>query len=75
MAVEQRKSTREAVEDHLQLLEVSKKIANVVSESVTLRDYCSPILLHPDLHARNIFVDPDDPTKILGIIDWQSAAV
>lgn len=75
MAVEQRKSTREAVEDHLQLLEVSNKIANVGSESVTLRDYCSPILSHPDLHARNIFVDPNDPTKILGIIDWQSAAV
>lgn len=46
-----------------------------VSKSTILQDSCSPLLFHPDLHARNIFVDPDDPTKISGIIDWQSAAV
>lgn len=27
---------------------------------------------HSDLHTNNIFVDPEDPTKIVGIIDWQS---
>ncbi|KAF2423572.1 phosphotransferase enzyme family protein [Tothia fuscella] len=26
---------------------------------------------HNDLHAENIFVDPLDPTRITGIIDWQ----
>ncbi|KAI1987138.1 hypothetical protein LOZ53_004468 [Ophidiomyces ophidiicola] len=31
-----------------------------------------PVLLHHDLHADNIFVDKDDPTKITGIIDWQA---
>ena len=30
-------------------------------------------LWHDDLHAENIFVDPDKPTEIVGIIDWQSA--
>jgi hypothetical protein len=27
---------------------------------------------HGDLHARNIFVDPVNPTQIVGLIDWQS---
>lgn len=31
-----------------------------------------PSLWHNDLHEENIFVDRKNPTKILGIIDWQS---
>ncbi|KAK1144575.1 hypothetical protein N8T08_005448 [Aspergillus melleus] len=27
---------------------------------------------HCDLHAENIFVNPNDPSEIYGIIDWQS---
>lgn len=64
------------VEDHLRLLETSRKMLEVVGSTTTFQEeFCSPVLLHPDLNARNIFVDPDDPTKILGIIDWQSAAI
>lgn len=29
-------------------------------------------LWHNDLHSENIFVDPENPTHITGIIDWQS---
>ncbi|KAJ5036776.1 hypothetical protein NUH16_004655 [Penicillium rubens] len=29
-------------------------------------------LWHSDLHTENIFVNPERPTEILGIIDWQS---
>ncbi|DAA78663.1 TPA_exp: Uncharacterized protein A8136_2448 [Trichophyton benhamiae CBS 112371] len=32
------------------------------------------VLWHGDLHSRNIFVDPEDPSRIVGIIDWQSAS-
>ncbi|KAL9039161.1 MAG: hypothetical protein Q9214_004988 [Letrouitia sp. 1 TL-2023] len=32
----------------------------------------SSCLWHGDLHAENIFVDPETPTKVVGIIDWQS---
>lgn len=32
-------------------------------------------LWHSDLHDENIFVDPDNPTTITGIIDWQSAKI
>ncbi|KAL8840496.1 MAG: hypothetical protein Q9176_003822 [Flavoplaca citrina] len=32
----------------------------------------SSCLWHDDLHVENIFVDPDKPTEVVGIIDWQS---
>ena len=70
-----RRIPRKALEDHLQLLETSRKVLEAVGVSTTLQDSSSPMLSHPDLRARNIFVDPNDSTHILGIIDRQSAAV
>ncbi|KMU89845.1 hypothetical protein CIHG_07528 [Coccidioides immitis H538.4] len=32
-----------------------------------------PCLWHNDLHDDNVFVDPHNPEKITGIIDWQSS--
>lgn len=29
-------------------------------------------LWHNDLHAENIFVNPENPSEIYGIIDWQT---
>ncbi|EFW21407.1 hypothetical protein D8B26_001612 [Coccidioides posadasii str. Silveira] len=34
-----------------------------------------PVLWHGDLHLQNIFVDPAEPTRIVGIIDWQSVSI
>ncbi|RMD44188.1 hypothetical protein DV735_g1027, partial [Chaetothyriales sp. CBS 134920] len=34
-----------------------------------------PTLWHPDLHTENIFVDPDNPTNIVSIIDWQAVNI
>lgn len=34
----------------------------------------SSVLWHNDLHLQNIFVDPGDPTRISGVIDWQSTS-
>jgi serine/threonine-protein kinase RIO1 len=34
-----------------------------------------PTLLHADLHKRNIFVFDSEPSKITGIIDWQSTSI
>ncbi|EAU34264.1 hypothetical protein ATEG_05195 [Aspergillus terreus NIH2624] len=31
-----------------------------------------PVLWHPDLHADNIFVNPNNPTEIVSVIDWQA---
>lgn len=75
VTVNQRGSSQRINEDHLLLLETSRKTLEVIGNTTALQDSCSPLLLHPDLNARNIFVDPDNPTKILGIIDWQSTAI
>ncbi|KAF2673610.1 phosphotransferase family protein [Microthyrium microscopicum] len=32
-------------------------------------------LWHNDLHAENILVNPEKPTEIMGIIDWQSTEI
>jgi hypothetical protein len=34
-----------------------------------------PVLWHSDLHADNIFVDPEEPTKVTGMIDWQAVHI
>ncbi|TQB67840.1 hypothetical protein MPDQ_004518 [Monascus purpureus] len=34
-----------------------------------------PLLFHPDLHKRNIFVSEGDPATITGIIDWQATSI
>lgn len=34
-----------------------------------------PCLWHGDLHVENIFVDPENPTQITSIIDWQSTVI
>lgn len=75
VTIDKRGPPGNVVENHSRLLESSRKILEAVGDSAALQEYCSPLLLHPDLHARNIFVDPSNPTKILGIIDWQSAAI
>jgi hypothetical protein len=38
----------------------------------TDRAILSAHLWHGDLHVANIFVDPSEPTKVVGLIDWQS---
>ncbi|KAJ5799273.1 uncharacterized protein N7518_001341 [Penicillium psychrosexuale] len=38
----------------------------------TDKSITASFLWHSDLHTENIFVNPERPTDILGIIDWQS---
>ena len=40
-----------------------------------IQDSATPILFHPDLHKRNIFVSEENPEFITSIIDWQSASI
>jgi hypothetical protein len=71
----QRESSQDLVEEHLQLLETSEKTLDVIRDTTAVQEASKPLLFHPDSHARNIFVDPNDPTKILSIIDWQSTVI
>jgi hypothetical protein len=55
-----------AVDIYLQIFK------HVTPSDVDLR---KPAIWHQDLHVENIFVDPNDPTKVTSIIDWQSTEV
>jgi hypothetical protein len=46
-----------------------------MSEDARIQSAAKPMLYHPDLNMRNIFVQEDDPTVLTGIIDWQSASI
>lgn len=61
--------------DHAALLDTSFEILKALADLPEIQAAARPILFHPDLHTRNIFVDEADFTKVTGIIDWQSATV
>lgn len=46
-----------------------------IAEDPRIQNAAGPVMLHPDLHKRNIFVSEDDPTIITAIIDWQSSSI
>jgi hypothetical protein len=71
----QGESRQKAAQNHSQLLKTSLETLKVIEKATAFQESFNPLLFHPDLHARNIFVNPNDPTQIQGIIDWQSAAV
>ncbi|KAL2408897.1 hypothetical protein ABEF93_007698 [Exophiala dermatitidis] len=58
---------------HLQVLQEGRLLLRTMSKDPRIRVVADPILSHPDLNKRNIFVDRDDPTKVASFIDWQSA--
>lgn len=37
-------------------------------------DCAGPDLLHLDLHLGNVLVDPDDPDRVTGVVDWNGPA-
>lgn len=56
----------------LSVLEKYLKVApHVLPENRTTH---ASVLWHGDLHSQNIFVDHEDPSRIVGIIDWQSVS-
>lgn len=70
-----RPAFRGTAEEHLTLLSKAEAVFAAISRDPRVENISSPLLLHPDLHKRNIFVDPGDPTKITAIIDWQSTCL
>lgn len=60
---------------HLHLLESGRTVVKKMSEDPRIRNAATPTMFHPDLHTRNIFVSDDDPTVVVGIIDWQSSSI
>ncbi|KAB8200234.1 hypothetical protein BDV34DRAFT_217358 [Aspergillus parasiticus] len=61
-----------SIQDHTELLETSQKVLDRLIQDPRILEAASPTLIHADLHKRNIYVSPDDPTVVTGVIDWQS---
>ena len=57
------------------MLHFGRDVASELIKDPQIRKAAAPILLHPDLHKRNIFVSEKDPTTITDIIDWQSSSI
>ncbi|KAL4902041.1 hypothetical protein BDW74DRAFT_187035 [Aspergillus multicolor] len=63
------------VQEHVRLLKISQEVMQRLVEDPRIQDAATPTLLHPDFHMRNIFVSAEDPTRITGLIDWQTTAI
>ncbi|KAF2221656.1 kinase-like domain-containing protein [Elsinoe ampelina] len=61
--------------EHAKLLAIGRSILRQLSSSSIIQKASTPLLYHPDLHTRNIFVSEHDPTVVTDIIDWQGASV
>ncbi|QSS53787.1 phosphotransferase family protein, PKc-like superfamily domain-containing protein [Histoplasma capsulatum var. duboisii H88] len=66
---------RPSLKEYKLLLQKAIDILPILSRDPRVVEVAGPTLWHTDLHLGNIFVSPDDPTTILGIIDWQSSQV
>jgi hypothetical protein len=64
-----------SVQEHIHLLDISKRVLGELSESSVLNHVARPTLLHPDIHKRNIYVSEEDPSIVTMIIDWQSTSI
>jgi hypothetical protein len=64
-----------SITEHLELLNLARKSLQRLILEPQIQQNSSPILFHPDLHKRNIFVSEDDPTVITAVIDWQSTSI
>ncbi|GAQ38341.1 phosphotransferase enzyme family protein [Aspergillus niger] len=64
-----------SVETHKMLLAQTRDLMRCMSQDSRIMDCATPVLFHPDLHKRNIFVLEDDPSEITAIIDWQAASI
>ncbi|KAI1980122.1 hypothetical protein LOZ51_000497 [Ophidiomyces ophidiicola] len=60
-----------SIQEHETILEDALKIIPIISVTPLVQRHAKPVLWHTDLHLGNIFVADNDPTEIVGIIDWQ----
>ncbi|RAL04249.1 uncharacterized protein BO80DRAFT_422605 [Aspergillus ibericus CBS 121593] len=64
-----------SVEEQIQLLESTISLMPMLDSLPELLQTSQPTLWHTDLHMGNIYVAPDDSTRIVSIIDFQSVSV
>ncbi|RHZ44170.1 phosphotransferase family protein [Aspergillus thermomutatus] len=62
-------------EEHLDVLETVLQVMPILARSAPICRHAEPVLCHPDFHPGNIFVSTEDPTVIVGVIDWQFTCI
>ncbi|CEJ62630.1 hypothetical protein PMG11_11125 [Penicillium brasilianum] len=66
---------RGTFEQQSQLLEVTMAVMKLLDANELLKKASQPTLWHTDLHMGNIFVNPDECSRIVSLIDFQSTTV
>ncbi|PWY86431.1 hypothetical protein BO94DRAFT_556904 [Aspergillus sclerotioniger CBS 115572] len=66
-------SDNQSVDEYRDLLQKVLLIIPALSHNPRVLEVAGSAIWHTDLHLGNIYVSSDDPTKIEGVIDWQSA--
>ncbi|KAE8348917.1 kinase-like domain-containing protein [Aspergillus coremiiformis] len=61
--------------EHSRVLEAAMKTIPKLADYTPLQRFSRPILWHRDLHLGNILVCNQDPTTIVGVIDWQFISI
>ncbi|RAK95655.1 serine/threonine protein kinase [Aspergillus ibericus CBS 121593] len=64
-----------ALSEHTEILEATKSIIPALVDWPIIQKLSKPTLWHTDLHMGNIYVSEEDPTTIVGIIDWQFTSI
>lgn len=66
---------RGSVEECIQLLETTIHLMSLLDANSILARSSQPTLWHTDLHMGNIYVSPDEPSRIVSFIDLQGVLV
>ncbi|EAW06852.1 uncharacterized protein ACLA_085470 [Aspergillus clavatus NRRL 1] len=65
----------QSIDEYESLLENVNMALPILSHDPRVTDASDPVVWHTDLHLGNIFVSPNEPSIIEGIIDWQSSQI
>ncbi|KXG46483.1 Aminoglycoside phosphotransferase [Penicillium griseofulvum] len=63
------------VDEQSQLLKITMGLMKLLDSNELLKKVSQPTLWHTDLHMGNIFVAPEEPSRIVSLIDFQSTSV
>jgi hypothetical protein len=74
-SVSKRPRYQGSIETHKKLLNYGRAMLKEMAKSSRIQNAASPMMFHPDLHKRNIFVSEEDPTVVSAIIDWHSTSI
>jgi hypothetical protein len=62
-------------EEQVAILEDTIRLMKLLDSHPIISRHSQPVLWHTDLHMGNIFVSPEEPSRIVSLIDWQSTSI